>query len=88
MKNINPNHHDMHTLSHPLKTSFIDAAQSVVSWREPLEDLLAEYICEAEHQDGVGYWDQFECVLDAVEDFKRFVEFCNESEDSNSVFEL
>ena len=78
----------MHTLSHPLKTSFIDAAQSVVSWREPLEDLLAEYICEAEHQDGVGYWDQFECVQDAVEDFKRFVEFCNESEDSNSVFEL
>lgn len=88
MKNINPNHHDMHTLEHPLKTSFIDAAQSVVSWKEPLEDLLAEYICEAEHQDGVGYWDQFESVLDAVEDFERFVEFCEESGDNTYVYEL
>ena len=77
----------MFTLSHPLKSSFIDAAQSVVSWREPLEDLLSEYITEAEHQDGVGYWDQFETVLDAVEDFKRFVAFCEEC-DNDFVFEL
>jgi len=87
MKNTNPNHHDMNTLEHPLKTSFIDAAMTVVSWKEPLEDLLAEYITEAEHQDGVSYWDQFESTLDAVEDFKRFVEFCEES-DSNAVYEL
>jgi len=78
----------MYTLNHPLKTSFIDAAQSVVCWKEPLEDLLSEYICEAEHQDGIGYWDQFDCALDAVEDFKRFVAFCEEAEDNESVFEL
>jgi hypothetical protein len=88
MKNINPNHHDMNTLEHSLKSAFIDAAQSVVSWKEPLEDLLAEYITEAEHQDGVGYWDQFASVMEAVEDFERFVAFCEESGDNNLVYEL
>ena len=78
----------MHTLEHPLKTSFIDAAQAVVSWQEPVEDLLAEYITEAEHQDGVGYWDQFECVQDAVEDFERFVSFCEETSSDVQAFEL
>ncbi len=78
----------MHTLEHPLKTFFIDAAQSVVSWREPLEDLLAEYIVEAEHQDGVGYWDQFETVLEAVEDFQRFVDYCADCGDNDYVYEL
>jgi hypothetical protein len=78
----------MHTLEHPLKTSFIDAAQSVVSWREPLEDLLAEYIIEGEHQDGVGYWDQFETVLEAVEDFQRFVDYCADCGDNSYVYEL
>ena len=88
MKNTNPNHHDMFTLSHPLKTSFIDAAQSVVPYSEPLEDLLSEYIVEAEHQDGVGYWDQFESVQDAVDDFERFVEFCEFSSDNELTYEL
>jgi len=78
----------MHTLEHPLKTTFIDAAQSVVSWREPVEDLLAEYITEAEYQDGVGYWDQFACVSEIVEDFERFVAFCEESSDNNPWVEL
>ena len=78
----------MHTLEHPLKTSFIDAAQSVVSFSEPLEDLLAEYITEAEHQDGVSYWDQFACVTEAVEDFERFVAFCEECSDKDPWVEL
>ena len=88
MKNTNPNYHDMYTLEHSFKTSFIDAAQSVVSWREPLEDLLSEYITEAEHQEGVGYWDQFDSISDAVEDFTRFVSFCENSDSSDRAFEL
>lgn len=75
----------MHLIEHPLKTSFIDAAQSVTSWKEPVEDLLAEYIVEAERGEGADYWNQFETVSDAVEDFERFVSFCEEAEE---VFEL
>ena len=85
MKTFNPYHHDMHTLEHPLKTSFIDAAQSVCTNSEPVEDLIAKYIVEGEHQDGVGFWDNFDSVLDAVQDFKYFVSF---AEDEDSYFEL
>jgi hypothetical protein len=88
MKYSNPNHHDMNTLEHPFKTAFIDAAQVVVPYAEPLEDLLSEYIVEAEHQDGVAYWDQFESVQDAVDDFERFVEFTEQCGDTDLAYEL
>lgn len=36
---------------------------------------LPEYISEAEHQDGPGYWDQFATAEDLYYDFDLFVTF-------------
>lgn len=88
MKTFKPDQQDMHLLVHPLKTSFIDEAYSVESRREPIEDLLAEYIVEVEGRDGLNYWDQFEDVSSIVEDFEKFVAFCEETYDNDYVFEL
>ncbi len=37
-------------------------------------DKVLEYIDEAEHQDGDGYWDQFHSLEQVHEDFERFCE--------------
>lgn len=42
-------------------------------------DLLAEYIEEAEHQDGYDYWDNFSNPWEAYKDFLLYKE--NVSED-------
>lgn len=88
MKNFNTDQSDMFLLNHPLKTSFIEAAYSVESQREPVENLLAEYIGEAEARNDINHWNQFDDVFSIVEDFEKFVAFCEETYDNDYVFEL
>jgi hypothetical protein len=35
-------------------------------------DMLREYINEAEHQDGDGYWDNFNSLKEVLEDIQRY----------------
>ena len=42
--------------------------------RRALLDGLEEYISEAEHQDGPGYWTQFTNNKDALRDFVLYVD--------------
>lgn len=69
--------HTIHTLEHPVKSAFMDKVYAYVD-HEDIDALLVEYVLESEHQDGVGFWDNFTSVKEAVEDFKRFVEYANE----------
>ena len=39
---------------------------------QELKDRWAEYVEEAEHQDGLEYWDKFETHQDGVEDFRLY----------------
>jgi hypothetical protein len=41
------------------------------------EDLVNEYVDEAEHQDGFGYWNQFKDANDVQEDFDIYRESRN-----------
>lgn len=54
-----------------LKAAFIHLAKT----KYPNESTkLLEYVQEAEHQDGDGYWDQFKNPQEVMADFKLFVE--------------
>lgn len=37
-------------------------------------ELITEYVQEAEHQDGDGYWEQFQSIEEVVEDFNLYKE--------------
>lgn len=41
-------------------------------------DEVSEYVGEAEHQDGENYWNYFETLHDAVDDFVQYLEVINE----------
>lgn len=38
-------------------------------------DKVEEYIAEAEHQDGYGYWDQFKNIDELLEDFDLYCQY-------------
>lgn len=42
-------------------------------FRSLIQDRLESYVAEGEHQDGEGYWDQFEDVDAVVADFVLFL---------------
>jgi hypothetical protein len=69
--------HHIHSLEHSLKTSFLDQVYAYVDHVD-IDQLISEYVLEGEHQDGVGFWNNFANVSEIVEDFKRFVEFSDE----------
>lgn len=37
-------------------------------------EVIQEYVLEAEHQDGYGYWDQFSTTPEVVDDFNLYME--------------
>jgi hypothetical protein len=39
---------------------------------QDLKQRWEEYVTEAEHQDGLRYWDQFETPQDAADDFRLY----------------
>lgn len=49
--------------------------QTRASAKRRLLELWAEYVGEAEHQDDLGYWGNFESAEDAVVDFLRYCIF-------------
>lgn len=69
--------HTIHSISHPVKTNFLDQVYAHVDHYD-IDALVTEYVLEGEHQDGQGYWDNFANALEVIEDFKRFVEFADE----------
>ena len=36
--------------------------------------MIKEYVDEAEHQDGIGYWNNFVSVEDAFQDMARYAQ--------------
>lgn len=38
-------------------------------------DKVDEYVGEAEHQDGYGYWNQFATAAELIEDFDLYCEY-------------
>lgn len=42
-------------------------------------EYLDEYQCEGEHQDGYGYWDNFQRIGQAIQDFGRFLQETEEA---------
>ena len=75
--------HTINSLQHDLKSAFIDRVYGFVD-DDLVDKYLEEYCCEAEHQDGVGFWDQFDNVKDIVEDFKMYVNFAEENDEGNA----
>jgi hypothetical protein len=69
--------HHIHSLEHNLKTSFLDQVYAYVD-HEDIDRLITEYVLEAEHQDGVGFWNNFADVMEVIEDFKSFAAFADE----------
>lgn len=69
--------HHIHSLEHNLKTSFLDQVYAYVDHAD-IDQLVNEYVLEGEHQDGVGFWNNFANAYEIIEDFKRFVEFSDE----------
>jgi hypothetical protein len=69
--------HTIYSLSHPIKETFLDRVYGYVEHQD-IDELVREYVMEGEHQDGVGYWDNFSNFKEVIEDFKRFVEFADE----------
>jgi hypothetical protein len=65
---------------HPIKQSFLDCVHGHLDDRL-IEQYQEEYVLEAEHQDGIGFWDNFADASEVIEDFKRFVAFAEECED-------
>ena len=57
--------HEFDTLSHPLKDEILGLL--------PLDVKFKSWIKEGEHQDGETFWDNFERVQDAMEDFLRTI---------------
>ena len=69
--------HLIHSLEHPIKTLFLEQVYTYVDHMD-IDQLINEYVLEGEHQDGVGYWNNFKNVSDVINDFKHFVEFADE----------
>lgn len=72
--------HTIDALEHPIKQAFLDRVWGHLDDRL-IEQYQEEYVLEAEHQDGVGYWDNFTDATEVIEDFKLFVAFAEECEE-------
>lgn len=42
------------------------------------DDEIAEYVGEAEHQDGDGYWEKFHTLAAAIKDFRLYLKITRE----------
>jgi hypothetical protein len=58
----------------------IKAQQMRSKFRVLLTQKIKEYVDEAEHLDGLGYWLNFETVGDAVKDFVEYINCDMEAE--------
>ena len=49
-------------------------AKSAREFKKKLRVMIKEYVDEAEHQDGIGYWNNFVSVEDAFQDMARYAQ--------------
>ena len=45
------------------------------SLKDALQNLVSEYIREAEHQDGESYWNNFSSLQELLDDVKRYAAY-------------
>lgn len=61
------------TLPHPPKSAFGKRMETRSAFKLLVVDAMQEYMDEAEHQDGYGYWDNFSTPEEAFQDFLLYL---------------
>lgn len=59
-------------MSNPEEIEFKRKEAKAIATKQQLHSLIWEYISEAEHSDGYGYWDNFSNLQEIFEDMARY----------------
>lgn len=62
----------------------IKAAEAEHAFRKRISEYVEEYINEAEHQDGYGYWQKFDSIPELVQDFAVYLRALQGTDDEEN----